>query len=117
MDDIKVSIIVPVYNLEKYLTESLESIQKQTYPNWECIIVNDGSTDGSQIIIDKFCAIDSRFRSFSKTNEKSADLARKFGIQYATADFIQHIDGDDVSFALILSKHLYQGNWKPMPIV
>lgn len=57
-----ISIIVPVYNVEEYLEECLESIRKQTYQDIEVILVNDGSTDGSQAICERYCQMDKRFR-------------------------------------------------------
>lgn len=91
-----VSIIVPVYNLERYLSETLDCIMRQTFSDWVCIIVNDGSTDHSQSIIDEYCKKDKRFQGFKKENEKSADLARKYGLQFVATEFVQHIDGDDL---------------------
>lgn len=92
----KITIIIPVYNIEKYLSETLDSILAQTYTEWSCIIVNDGSTDNSQKIIDEYCERDSRFRSLVKENEKSADLARKYALKYVDTEFVIYIDGDDV---------------------
>ena len=57
-----ISVIVPVYNVEEYLEECLESIRKQTYQDIEVILINDGSTDGSQAICEYFCQTDKRFR-------------------------------------------------------
>ena len=64
-----ISVIVPVYNVEEYLEECLESIQKQTYTNIEVILVNDGSTDGSKEICERYCAKDSRFKLFNQENK------------------------------------------------
>ena len=58
----KVSVIVPVYNVEDYIRGMLESVQRQSFEDFEVVIVNDGSTDGSQAIIDEFCREDNRFR-------------------------------------------------------
>lgn len=90
------SIIVPIYNSQKYLRECLDSIIAQTYTQWVCLLVNDGSTDNSQSIIDKYCAKDKRFIALSKTNEKSADLARKYAIDKVDTEWIMHVDADDV---------------------
>lgn len=62
------SIIVPIYNAEKYLYYCLESIRRQTYKDFECILVDDGSNDGSGEICNKFCELDNRFRYFPKKN-------------------------------------------------
>ena len=61
-----ISVIVPVYNVEEYLEECLESIQNQTYTNFEVILVNDGSTDASKEICERFCRQDSRFYLIKK---------------------------------------------------
>ena len=60
----KVSVIVPVYNVEDYIRDMLESVQRQSFEDFEVVIVNDGSTDGSQAIIDEFCREDNRVRCF-----------------------------------------------------
>ncbi len=92
----QVSIIVPVYNAQSYLRECLDSILKQTYTNWVCYLVNDGSTDESQSIIDAYINKDKRFVPLNKQNERSADLARKFAIDRIQTDWIMHVDSDDV---------------------
>jgi len=88
------SIIIPCYNQEKYLTETLDSVLEQTLSCWECIIINDGSTDYSENIIDDYCKKDSRF---IKLNQKNQGLAasRNNGIKIAKGDFILPLDGDD----------------------
>lgn len=67
MDEL-ISIIVPIYNVEEYLRECLDSIQKQTYPNFECIMVNDGSTDNSKQIAEEYL-VDSRFKLINQSNQ------------------------------------------------
>lgn len=94
-DYFDVCIIIPVYNAEEFLRECLDSLQMQTYSNWECLLVNDGSTDNSQYIIDEYCSIDSRFRCLIKKNEKSASLARRYAIQRTSSEWIICIDADD----------------------
>ena len=90
----KFSIIVPVYNVEKYIEKCLESILKQTYKNYEVIIVNDGSPDNSQKIIDKFIKKDKRFKSYKKENGGLSD-ARNYGLKFVSGDYILFIDSDD----------------------
>lgn len=90
-----ITIIVPVYNTSQYLRECLNSIKCQTFKCWVCFLINDGSTDNSQDIIDEYCANDERFISFIKKNERSADLTRKYGIDRAETDLIMQIDSDD----------------------
>lgn len=92
----RISIIVPVYNSEKYLRETLASVTKQSFIDWTCILINDGSTDGSQTIIDSYCSHDNRFVSFIKKNEGSPDLARKFGWEKVETEWVMHLDSDDI---------------------
>lgn len=90
-----ITIIVPIYNTSQYLRDCLDSIKCQTFKSWVCFLINDGSTDNSQDIIDEYCSKDDRFVSFIKKNERSADLTRKFGIERAETDLIMQIDSDD----------------------
>ena len=89
------TIIIPVYNSARYLAEMLDSVIAQTFTDWECIIVNDGSTDNSQEIIDRYCDQDNRFTSYFKVCEHSANLARKFALDRATTKFATNLDADD----------------------
>ena len=91
---IKFSVIVPIYNVEKYLRKCLLSIQKQTYNNFEVILVNDGSTDSSQIIIDEFVKKDKRFRGYKKKNGGLSD-ARNYGLKKISGDYFIFVDSDD----------------------
>jgi len=90
-----VTIIIPIYNTERYLSDCLTSIQRQTFTDWVCFLINDGSTDNCQLIIDDFCIKDSRFVALKKQNEKSIDLARKYGIEKASTEWILPVDSDD----------------------
>lgn len=90
----KFSLIIPVYNVEKYLDKCLESILYQSYENFEVIIVNDGSPDNSQEIIDKYVQQDTRFKSYIKENGGLSD-ARNFGVSKAQGDYLLFIDSDD----------------------
>ena len=90
-----ISVIVPVYNVEEYLEECLESIQKQTYTNIEVILVNDGSTDGSKEICERYCAKDSRFKLINQEN-KGLSGARNRGMSESKGEFISFVDSDDV---------------------
>lgn len=89
-----VSIIVPCYNQAQYLDECLQSVLDQTYQNWECIIVNDGSTDNTEEIAQKWIEKDDRFQYYKKENGGVAS-ARNFGIQKAKGKWILPLDGDD----------------------
>ena len=90
----KVSIVVPIYNTEKYLKNCLDSILNQTYKNLEIILVDDGSTDSSKKIIDNYAKKDSRIKVVRQKNQGQS-TARNNGLGIATGDFISFIDSDD----------------------
>ena len=90
----KVSIIVPIYNVSKYLEQNIESIINQTYKNIEIILVNDGSTDNSLDICNKYKKIDSRIIVINKKNGGIAN-ARNAGLDICTGDYICFVDSDD----------------------
>ena len=92
---VKVSIIVPVYNVEKYIDQSAYSLVNQSLKEIEIIVVNDGTKDDSQLIIDKYCEnYPKLIRSFIKTNGGLSD-ARNYGVPYATGEYIAFVDSDD----------------------
>ena len=90
----KVSVIVPVYNAEKYLAECVESILNQTMKDIELILVDDGSTDASPVMCDEFAAADARVKVIHKPNGRAAS-ARNAGMRIATGEFIAFVDSDD----------------------
>ncbi|MDO4869037.1 MAG: CDP-glycerol glycerophosphotransferase family protein [Bacillota bacterium] len=90
----KISVVVPVYNVETYLEDMLKSVKDQTFTDFEVIIVNDGSPDNSQEIIDRFCAEDPRFRSLIKENGGVAS-ARNLALDNARGDYVAFFDSDD----------------------
>ena len=89
-----ISIVVPIYNVENYLRMCLDSIQNQTYKNFECLLINDGSPDNSAEICREYVAKDSRFRYFEKENG-GLSSARNYGIDRAEGSFITFVDSDD----------------------
>ena len=99
-----ISIIVPIYNVEDYLRECLDSIQKQTYQNFECIMVNDGSTDNSKQIAEDFLS-DSRFKLINQSNQ-GLSAARNTGIKHlnVNSSFVSFVDSDDYIRSTFLEK-------------
>lgn len=110
----KFSIIVPVYNVEEYIIKCLESINNQTYDNYEVIIVNDGSPDNSETLIKKYIKNKKKFIYYKKENGGLSD-ARNFGVQHVNGNYMLFVDSDDyisedLLFKLneILSKKKYE---------
>lgn len=101
-----VSIIVPCYNLAQYLDEALLSIYNQTYTDWECSIVDDGSQDNTKEVAQNWVAKDSRFVYLHKENG-GVSRARNFGIEKAKSEFILTLDADDKYEASFLEKALH----------
>lgn len=91
----KISVIIPCYNQALFLEEALQSVLKQTHKNWECIIIDDGSTDSSKEIALQWCDFDERFLYFFKFNG-GLSSARNAGLKLADGDYIQFLDGDDL---------------------
>lgn len=91
---LKVSIVVPIYKVEKYLRRCLDSILNQTYSNLELILVDDGSPDNCGKIADKYAETDRRIRVFHKENGGLSD-ARNHGMRYVTGEFTVFVDSDD----------------------
>lgn len=90
----KVSIIIPVYNAEKYLSRCLNSVLKQTYSNIEIILVDDGSEDKSSYLCDRYAMLDSRIKVYHKSNE-GVSIARNYGIENCNGEYIVFVDSDD----------------------
>ncbi|MGI4022331.1 MAG: glycosyltransferase family 2 protein [Janthinobacterium lividum] len=90
-----VSVIIPCYNYGKFLSEALDSVLSQTYTNWECIVVNDGSTDNSEIIGKKYENNDSRFKYIYQKNAGHSS-ARNTALKVSKGKYIQFLDADDM---------------------
>jgi glycosyltransferase involved in cell wall biosynthesis len=101
----KVSVIIPCFNQGNYLNDCLYSIYNQTYRNWQCIIVNDGSTDNTEKVANVWCNKDSRFVLVNKENG-GLSSARNEGIKLAEGDYIQFLDSDDVISELKFERSL-----------
>lgn len=97
----KVSIIIPVYEVEKYIERCIKCIQSQSYENWEAIFVEDGSPDKSGEICDSYATLDARIKVIHKENQGVA-AARNTGLANVTGDFIVFIDSDDYAHPKLL---------------
>lgn len=106
-----VSVIIPVYNVEKYLARCLDSVVAQTYQNLEIILVNDGSTDASGEICRQYGQSDSRIRLFTQENQ-GLSAARNTGLDHMNGEYIVFVDSDDyisVHFVRPVDKMLGKG--------
>ena len=92
--NIKISVIIPIYNMEKLLNRSLDSVKNQSYQNLEVIMVDDGSTDTSAEICRDYAAKDPRFHYFYEENS-GPSAARNLGLEKCTGDYIAFLDPDD----------------------
>lgn len=99
----EISVIIPVFNTEQYLEECLDSVLAQQFEDWECLLIDDGSTDRSSSICDLYVGKDSRFKVFHAENG-GASFARNLGIKYASGKYIAFIDSDDTVDEEYLSK-------------
>lgn len=109
---VKVSIIMPVYNTRKYLTEAIESVQAQSLSEWQLICVDDGSTDGSGELLNAFAAKDCRIKVLSQKNGGQSK-ARNNAMSFATGEYIYFMDSDDVldkDLLLTCYKSCIEGN-------
>jgi glycosyltransferase involved in cell wall biosynthesis len=93
-----ISIIIPSYNRENLIREALDSIIEQTYTNWECIVIDDRSTDGTDAILKEYSNRDNRFIVISKPLElkQGASVSKNLGLQLARGEYIQFLDSDDI---------------------
>lgn len=95
MQQPKISVIVPIYNTEKYIHRCIDSILLQTFSNFECILINDCSPDNSGKIIDEYQKKDERIKVIHKPENEGLPRARKTGLDNAFANFVMHVDSDD----------------------
>ena len=93
-----ISIIVPVYNTEKYLDQCIQSVLAQTYTNWEILLIDDGSTDSSGAICDRYAEQGPRIRVFHKENS-GVSSARNLGLDNARGEWITFVDSDDILYS------------------
>ncbi|TAF63069.1 MAG: glycosyltransferase [Cytophagales bacterium] len=105
MENTKVSVIVATHNYGHFITEALQSVQKQIYTNWECMIVDDGSTDNTQNVVQYFTEKDARFKYFYR-KKSTVNQARNYGIAQSSGAFIQFLDADDALMPDKLAKQV-----------
>lgn len=110
-----VSVVIPIYNCEKFLSQALDSIIAQTYSNFEIVVVNDGSTDRSQKILESYQRHESRLRVFSQKNTGIVG-ALNSGIAASRGELIARMDGDDISYPQRLAKQISFLNANPMVV-
>ena len=92
--DPKVSVIITCYNQQAYIAQAIESVMNQTFSDWECIIIDDGSTDNSESVYAKYTQKDKRIKYFYQENQ-GVSVARNKGFQLCKGEFIHFLDGDD----------------------
>src|SRR5690606_1925843 len=95
MDTPLISVIIPCYNYAHHLTATIESVRAQTLQDWECIIIDDGSTDGTPKVAERYVSIDRRFRYYYQQN-RGLPAARNEGLAKAKGTFVQFLDADDI---------------------
>ena len=101
-----VSIITPTYNTEKFIKETLKSVQNQTYQNWEMILVDDASTDETVNVISDFAEKDSRIKLFKLEKNSGNGFARNIALEKAVGKYIAYLDADDLWFPMKLEKQI-----------
>ncbi|MCC8358519.1 glycosyltransferase family 2 protein [Salinimicrobium sediminilitoris] len=101
MDQLKVSVIIPVFNRANLIGETIDSVLSQSYTNWECIVVDDGSTDGIKEILEEYCNKYERIRFFKRPEgkPKGANSCRNFGFEKSSGDYVIWFDSDDLMTA------------------
>lgn len=108
MNSPQVSIIIPTYNRSHIIAETLDSILSQSYEDWECIIVDDGSTDQTEALIDQYLRKDNRFKFYYRPDNrlKGANACRNFGLEKSKGEYIMFLDSDDVCECFCLEERL-----------
>lgn len=112
-----VSIILPVYNVAKYLPVCLDSILAQSYPNWELIIIDDGSQDNSLVILQDYAKRDPRIKVHALAKNIGVSLARNYGLEHIHGKWVMFMDGDDILHKYALEKSVAIGENNHVEIV
>ncbi len=102
----KVTIVVPSFNYGSFLNDAIASVVNQNYTNWECLIIDDGSTDNTKEIIQSFLDADSRIRYIRNNRNEGRSIARNIGIEHASGEYIQFLDADDILDSKKLEKQI-----------
>lgn len=107
-----ISIIIPTYNRAHLITQTLDSILEQTYTNWECIIVDDGSTDNTEEIVKTYCAKDTRFQFFKRPMHlpKGPNACRNYGFELSKGEYVNWFDSDDLYLPFAFEKFIKNFN-------
>lgn len=103
-----VSVIMPTYNRAHLIGQTLDSVLAQTYPNWECIIVDDGSTDTSDEVVGEYVKKDSRFQYYQrpKDRKKGPNSCRNYGLELSKGEFVKWFDSDDLMYSELLEEQI-----------
>ncbi|MEX9625047.1 glycosyltransferase family 2 protein [Proteus mirabilis] len=94
-ENIKFSIIVPIFNAQEFILDTLSSISNQTYKNFEVLLVDDGSTDNTREIISEFTQNDHRFKILYQNNS-GPNIARNYAMKFSTGEYFVYLDSDDI---------------------
>jgi glycosyltransferase involved in cell wall biosynthesis len=109
-----VSIIVPLHNRVDLVGETIESVQGQTYPHWELIVVDDGSTDGSNVVVQAYAERDKRIKlHYRERGPKGAPTCRNIGVEKSTGSYVIFLDSDDLLAPFCLEHRLEKAAWYP----
>ncbi|MTH17847.1 glycosyltransferase family 2 protein [Flavobacterium sp. LC2016-01] len=114
MNDL-VSILIPTYNTEKFIRATLQSVQNQSYSNWEMILVDDASTDQTVAIIEEFAQNDNRIKLFRLEKNSGNGFARNIALEKASGKYIAYLDADDLWFPEKLEKQVQFLKTKNLP--
>lgn len=91
-----ISVIMPAYNAEKYIGKAIQSVQVQTYENWELIVVDDSSTDGTEAVVSRFAQTDSRIRLIKNERNSGVARTRNHGMRLCEGEYVAFLDSDDL---------------------
>ncbi|MFG6106325.1 glycosyltransferase [Leptothoe sp. EHU-05/26/07-4] len=107
-----ISVVIPAYNAARFLPEVIQSVLDQTYQDWELLVIDDGSTDNTATLVNKYCQLDSRIRLIT-TENGGVSAARNLGVELATTELIAFLDSDDLWLPDKLSVHVDYMNTHP----